>query len=117
MSPQERFRAAVLRGMKASPFAAGVIVLMAGARHHVSGAVVSSGDNKAKAEEFGLEHLRTLDAHLPKLRADGQPMLPRRPDAALDAVEYLGRNYKIESVEGEDAASPVWVIHATCPLK
>ena len=106
---QAAFQKAMQRGRAASPFTGEVTVIMGATRHRVCG-LVSSGDNKAQVDEFGLEHVRTLEAHLPKCR------LPRRPDASLDAVEYLGRSYKLASIKGGDACSDVWVISAVAPF-
>lgn len=109
MTPQERFQKAVLRGMAASP-SGGVVVLIYGStRHTCKGCIVASGDNKAKADEFGLEHQRTLDVHIPKTA------LPRKP-GIKDLIEYQDRRYTLNSIKGDDALSPVWVVSATAPL-
>ncbi len=114
MSPQQ-FQQAHLRGMAASPFTGTVEVLIGGDVYPVTGCVVRSGDNKAKAEEWGLQHVRTLSVQLPK-QCNGVATLPRRPAADTDALRYDGREYRMVSISGDDAASPVWVIQANAPL-
>jgi hypothetical protein len=116
MSTQAAFKKAVLAGMAASPFSGTVTVQMGSTQYSVTCCMVRSGDNKAQADELGLEHVRTLEAHLPKLTCGHRATLPRRPDVALDAVIYKGRTYKFVSIMGDDDVSPVWVISATAPF-
>ena len=115
MTAAERFKAAHLRGMAASPFTGAVTLLLDGEEYDFAGCLVKSGDNKAEAEEWGLEHQRTLQVQLPKL-CRGVEVLPRRPDVSKDALRYQGRDYSLASVSGDDDCSPVWVIDATAPL-
>jgi hypothetical protein len=115
MSPTD-FKKAHLRGLAGSPFQSGVVIRMGTTDYTVCGCVIKSGDNKAQAEEWGLEHVRTLEVQMPKCRATGGKWLPRDPAAALDTITYAGRVYKIQSVSGLDAFSPVWTIQASAPL-
>ena len=104
------FQRAVLRGAGSSPFKGDVTLIYGTTRHEVKDCVVKSGDNKAQADEFGLTHARTLDVHVLKTK------LPRKPTVDKDAIEYLGRAYHLDSVEGDDACSPFWVIAASAPV-
>lgn len=108
MSPAQ-FQKSVLRGMGASPFSSSVVLIYGGTRHTCPGCVVGSGDNKAKADQYGLEHERTLDVHIPK------STLTRAPEIK-DLIEYKGRKYTLNSIEGHDDFSPVWVVSASAPL-
>ena len=105
MSPQA-FAAAVSRGMAASPFGTTpqrTLVLIVGTTRHVlKGCLFKDGDNRLQHDEFDVPHVRTLDVHT--------------PDAARDAIEYAGRSYKLTSIAGDAAHSPVWVIRATTPF-
>lgn len=115
MSP-EAFKKAHLRGMGGSPFQGSVVIRMGTTDYTVCGCVIKSGDNKAQAEEWGLEHVRTLEVQLPKCRTDGGKWLPRDPSVQLDTITYEGRLYRLQSVSGLDDFSPVWVIQASAPL-
>jgi hypothetical protein len=110
------FQRAHLRGISGSPFQGRVVVTMGSTEYTVCGCVVKSGDNKAEAEEYGLAHVQTLEVQIPKCRPTGGKWLPRDPSAALDAIAYEGRIYKIQSVSGLDDFSPVWVVQASAPL-
>lgn len=110
MTSQERFQAAVIRGMAASPFTGSLTVLMDG-RSIVVNCLVDEGTNKVEVEEFGVEAERVIKAHIPKTA------LPRQPSTDLDAVIYKGRTYKLRPVAGAVDASPVWVVEGRSPLK
>ena len=84
MTPQERFQKAVLRGMAGSHAGGSVIMIYGSTRHVCHGCVIGSGDNKAKADQYGLEHQRTLEVHIPK------STLPREP-SIKDLIEYKAR--------------------------
>lgn len=116
MSPAD-FQKAHLRGMAASPFRGSVTVMMGAADEYtVPDCVLESGDNQAKAEEWGINHVRTLSVQVPKLKADGiTPWMPRRPETK-DKVRYLGRVYNLVNIEGDDAASAVWVLTGNAPI-
>jgi len=115
MSPAT-FAAAVARGMAASPFRADLTFIFGSTRHLVKGCTVSSGDNKAKSDEYGTEHTRTLRCHVPKKTGAGIATLPRQPAVDLDALEHNGRKYNLVSLTGFDDHSPAWVIEAAAPL-
>lgn len=119
MTPAERFKKMLLVGANASPFAAALVVAMDGRTIDVPGCLIESGTNAAKLEEFDIEHVRTISAHIPKLRAGAATptlTLPRMPIIAKDALRYQGRVYKITAVEGADDVSPVWVVEGSAPL-
>jgi len=113
MSPQA-FAAAVSRGMAASPFGTTpqrTLVLIVGTTRHVlKGCLFKDGDSRLQHDEFDVPHVRTLDVHIPN------SLVPTAPDAARDAIEYAGRSYKLTSIAGDAAHSPVWVIRATPPF-
>jgi len=115
VTPQERFKAAVSRGMAASPFATTsrepLILITGSTRTPLAGCIIDVGDNKAQADEWGIDHVFTLDAHIPK------SLLAAKPRVDLDAVEYQGRRYNLTSASGDEAHSPVWVIGASSPHK
>jgi hypothetical protein len=115
MSPAT-FAAAVSRGMAASPFRSDLTFIFGTTRYLVKNCIVSSGDNKAKSDEYGTEHTRSLRCHVPKKNPDRTATLPRQPAVDLDAVEHLGRKYNLVSITGFDDHSPAWVIEAAAPL-
>lgn len=100
--------------MAASPFAttatAPLFLIAGGTRIRVEGAVVETGDNKAKAEEWGIDHVFTIDAQIPKSLVAAQPRVD------LDALEYRGVQYKLTMSSGDEEHSPVWVVSGTCPV-
>lgn len=115
ISPQELFKAAVARGMAASPFATTAkdpLYLLKGAqRIALKGCTIDEGDNAPTAKEYGLDRKYTFKAHIPKT------ILTTAPDRELDKLEYCGRIYDIDAVSGAAAHSPVWDIEASCPMK
>jgi hypothetical protein len=100
--------------MAASPFAttsaAPLILIIGTTRKSLKGCVIETGDNKAKAEEWGIAHVFTIEAHIPKALVTSQPRVD------LDAVEYQGRQYKLNASSGDEAFSPVWVVGGECPV-
>lgn len=114
MSLQERFAAAMKRGMAASPFASTddvpLFLILGGTRIRLSGCLVEVGDNKAKADEWGIDHVFTIDAQIPK------SLVPTQPRVDLAALEYQGRQYKLNATSGDEEHSPVWVVAGTCPV-
>ena len=112
---QEMFKKAVARGMAASPFAttgaAPLIVIVGTTRKSLAGCVIETGDNKAQADELGIDHVFTLEAHIPKV------LLATQPRVDLDALEYQGRQYRLTMSSGDAAHSPVWVVGGECPVK
>lgn len=114
MSPSA-FQQAMMRGMAASPFKGAVTLMIGNAEHPVENCVVESGDNAAKAEEYGLQHVRTLSVQMPKKTPVGVATLPERPETK-HKLKYLGRIYNLTSIEGDDEASPVWVLEGNAPL-
>lgn len=114
LTRQDLFKNAVLRGIAASPFssttAAPLIVLVGATRTSLAGCQVKVTDNKAKAEEWGIDHVFMITAHIPKV------FLATQPRVDLDAVEYQGRQYKLASSAGDEAHSPVWTITGSCPV-
>jgi len=110
MTAADLFKESVEFSMTDSFFSGSVTFIYGSTRHLCVGCDIASGDNKAKADEFGLTHSLTLEVHVPK------SALPRRPVSATDAVEYQGRKYTIDSIEGDDAWSPVWTVDASAPL-
>lgn len=100
--------------MAASPFAstsaAPLILIVGSTRTSLAGCVIATGDNKAKAEEWGIDHVFTIKAHIPKAQVATQPRVD------LDALEYQGRQYKLNMTSGAAAHSPVWIVGGTCPV-
>lgn len=103
------------RGLAASPFAstkaAPLILIRGSERTELAGCVIEVGDNKAQADEWGIDHVFTLEAQIPKAR------LATKPSVTLDAVEYQSRRYNLTSASGDEAHSPVWVIAGSSPHK
>lgn len=101
--------------MAASPFAstsaAPLILIVGSTRKSLTGCVVEVGDNKAQADEWGIDRVFTLEAQIPKA------VLATKPRVDLDAVEYQGRRYNLTSAAGDEAHSPVWIIEGSSPLK
>lgn len=114
MTP-EQFQKAVLRGVSASPFkttqVAPLILLRGNQRTELEGCVIEVQDNKAEAEEYGIERMTNLSAQIPKL------ILSQPPRLDLDALEYQGQQYTLSLVEGAEAYSPVWIVEASAPFK
>lgn len=110
------FAAAVSRGMAASPFRDDLTFIYGSTRYIVKNCTVHSTDNKAKSDEYGTEHTRSLHCHIPKKTPGGIPTLPRAPEVDLDAIEHNGRKYNLVSLTGFDDYSPAWVIEAAAPL-
>lgn len=110
---QTRFKDALMRGMVASPFAtttAAPLILIRGAvRTEITGCVIEVGDNKAEADEWGIDHVFTIEAQIPKSK------LATKPSVSLDAVEYQSRRYNLTSSSGDEEHSPVWVIAGSSP--
>ena len=106
--------AAVSSGMAASPFAttpaAPLILIVGTTRQPLVGCIIETGDNKAKAQEWGLDHVFTIDVHIPK------KLVAVKPRVDLDAVEYQGRQYKLNASSGDESYSPVWVVGGECPV-
>jgi hypothetical protein len=116
VTPQERFAAAVTRGMRASPFASTVATPLTyisgtGGRVDLAGCLVLTGDNKAKSEEFGIDHVSTIKVQILK------SLVALKPRITLDALEYAGLRYSLTSVSGDAEYSPVWVVEGSSPLK
>lgn len=115
MTPQERFKASVSRGMAASPFATTktdpVYLIRGNVRTPLAGCAIEYECSSAPLEETGIKPGHTLDIHVPKT------LVPTKPDHELDALEYQGRKYKLDPVTGTEPHSPVWVIHAFSPLR
>ena len=101
--------------MAASPFAttsvSPLILIRGTTRTPLPGCVVKTGDNKARSEEWGVDHCFTIKAQIPKA------LITTQPRVDLDAVEYAGRQYKITMSSGDEAHSSAWAIGGTCPMK
>lgn len=101
--------------MAASPFAttaaAPLILIVGSTRTPLAGCNIKVEDNKAQADEWGIDRVFTVTAHIPKT------LLPTKPRVDLDAVEYQGRRYNLTSASGDEAYSPVWVIAGSSPHK
>ncbi len=114
VTPQSLFKAAVALGMAASPFAttaeAPLFLIVGGTRTRLEGCLVEVTDNKAKAEEWGIDHVFTIDAQIPK------SLVATQPRVDLAALEYQGRQYKLNATSGDEAHSPVWVVAGSCPV-
>jgi hypothetical protein len=110
MTPEDRFQKALLIGAKASPFSGPVTVLINGNAIEVPRCQVDVGTNKSKHDEFGIEQVQTITAHVPK------SLVRLRPDEGRDAIRYGETDYKIVNVEGSAAYSPFWVIDGEAPL-
>lgn len=113
-TPQERFAAAVTRGMRASPFtttsAVPLYLIRGSARTTLTGCAIDYQCSSAPLEETGIKPGHTLRVHIPKT------LVTTKPDRELDALEYQGRSYKLRPVTGTEPHSPVWVIEAFSPL-
>lgn len=112
---QERFKRAMLRGVAESPFATTdttpLIIIVGNARTPLDGCVIEVSDNKADAEEWGIDRVYKLDAQIPKSKL----LLKLRVD--LDAVEYQNRQYTLSRSDGDEEHSAVWIIEGTSPFK
>lgn len=115
LTPQERFAAAFVLGMKASPFsttqAAPLVLIRGTTRISLKGCSILYKCSSAPFEETGIRPGHILDLHIPK------SLVSTMPDHELDAFEYQGRRYKFQPASGTEPHSPVWVIHATSPLQ
>ena len=100
--------------MAASPFGTTakdpLILIRASTRTPLPGCIIKTGDNKAKAEEWGIDHCFTIKAHIPKA------LIATQPRVDLDALEYQGRQYKLNMSSGDESYSPVWVVGGECPV-
>lgn len=114
-TPQDRFAAALTRGILASPFtttkAAPLILIRVTVHTPLTGCLIDYNCSSAPLEETGIKPGHTLDVQIPKA------LLPVKPDHELDALKYQGRTYTFEPVSGTEPHSPVWVIHAYSPTK
>lgn len=109
MSP-EKFKAAMARGMKASPFA-GAVVYKSGASSVTINAVVAESVNKQEQDEFGATAERVLKVMLPKTQ------VITRPNCTSDHLLYKGRVYQIKAVDGDADCSAGWAVEARSPMK
>lgn len=109
------FKAAVLRGIAASPFASTrampLYLLVGFARKALIGATVRVRDNQAKAEEYGIDRKHEITARIPK------KLLAAAPRRTLDKLEYASRIYDIDAVTGDADHSACWIIKGSCPTK
>lgn len=114
VTPQDRFNAAVSRGMAASPFAttsaAPLILIVGSVRKRLVGCTIDYNCSTAPIEETGIKPGHTLDVMIPKR------LVPTKPDHQLDALEYQGRAYSFEPVTGTEPFSPAWVVKAFSPI-
>lgn len=101
--------------MVRSPYASNgnvpLYVIAGTVRRALSGCLVKIRDNKAQSKEWGVAHVNTITAHIPKA------LLHSPPSITHDALEYKGRRYTIESLAGEADHSAVWVVKGSSPIK
>lgn len=109
MSPA-KFKAAMARGMAASPFA-GSLVYKSGSTSTTITCVVSESINKQEQDDYGATAERVLNCLLPKAT------VTTRPNSTSDQLIYKGRTYQIKMVDGDSDASAGWIIEARSPLK
>lgn len=109
------FKAAVLRGIAASPFASTqampLYLLTAAGRKAIVGASVRVKDNQAKSEEYGIDRKHEITARIPK------KLVTTAPRRTLDKLEYASRIYDIDAVTGDADHSACWIIKGSCPTR
>lgn len=114
MTRQERFQKAVMRGMKASPFASQGNTLIylrhSGTRIELKGSLVSESTNSLEITQEGAMPEHVLDCHIDKTK------LSFRPDDELDRLEFKGRVYKFTLESGDEDVSPVWCLEGRSPM-
>lgn len=106
----EAFKRAMERGMKASPFAGGLVYKSGSSSINVT-CVVSESINKQEQDEYGATAERVLKCVLQKTE------VPNRPNSTSDQLIYKSRTYQIKMVDGDADCSAGWVVEARSPLK
>lgn len=113
MTRQELHKNAVLRGLRATPFASTqampLYLLTSAGSQTLIGCGVRVRDNAAKAEEYGIARKHEITARIPK------SLLTTAPKRTLDKLKYADRIYDIDSLTGDSDHSACWTIKGSCP--
>jgi hypothetical protein len=110
MSP-EKFKAAMARGLAASPFVESLTYKRGDASITLTGCPVSLSTNALEVAQEGVMPEHVLHTQILKTK------LTFRPDQELDRLSYNGRTYKFKLTAGDVAASAAWVLEGRSPLK
>lgn len=94
----------------ASPFKGKPVLKIKGEVLNLPEIEVVEGTNNAQHEEYGVELVRTISIHVPKV------LLVEPPEIGRDAIQCKGRSYKINNVDGGDDCSAFWLIEGNAPL-